>query len=132
MCSAAKSTHRTCQSDEPFTIRDIQFDNPQIGVPAGPPGQLIVKFGFIFRILNGGAVPDPAALRVGHTLKKPRVCALFGQDDKDCPGFAFTFANHRRKAAGGLDRADQARHLEVGGQAGAQAASFSIEWASSA
>ena len=32
MCSAAESIAGSCQSDEPFTIRDIQFNDPDIGV----------------------------------------------------------------------------------------------------
>lgn len=70
--------------------------------------------------------------RIGHALEKARIAALFGQDDNNCPGVAFTFVKHNGKAAGGFDRADQARHFKVGGQSGAQAASFSIELASSA
>ncbi len=36
LCSAAKSTLCRVQSDEPFTIRDIQFDDPQILVLCSP------------------------------------------------------------------------------------------------
>lgn len=132
MCDAAKSTRKTCLSDEPFTIRDIQFDNPQVRVRAVAPRQVLVKIVLIFRVLSARAHPGAVTGRIRHTFEKARIAALFGQNDNNCPGVAFTFVKNGCKAAGGFDRADQARHFKVGGQSGAQAASFSIELASSA
>lgn len=69
---------------------------------------------------------------IWHRLEQARVAALFGQNDNDRTSVAFTFIQDCGKAPGRFDRADQARHFKVGGQAGAQAASFSIELASRA
>ena len=44
LCSAAKSTALTTKSDEPFAIRDIQFDNPQIAVLRRAAVQIFVYF----------------------------------------------------------------------------------------
>lgn len=62
-----------------------------------------------------------------NSLKKPRVCALFGQDYKDCSGLAFTFVKHRSKAAGGFNSPNQARNFKVSREPRDYAASFSIE-----
>lgn len=70
--------------------------------------------------------------RIRYAFEKARIPALVGQNYNNCPGIAFTFVQDRGKTASGLRRADQARHFKVGGQAGAQAASFSIELASKA
>lgn len=47
--NATKSTHPTLLSDEPFSIRDIQFDNPQIRVLRPAPIQPFIKLLFVFR-----------------------------------------------------------------------------------
>lgn len=127
MCSAAESTQETLPQDEPFTIRDIQFNNPQIRVTFAPPIEVFGEVRRIFRILLSGAGPDPAFFGVGQKLEQAQICASFSHDDKDCAGFAFTFVQDRAKAARSLCRADDSRHSHVGGKAGAQAASFSIE-----
>lgn len=114
--------------DEPFTIHDIQFNNPQIGVPHRSGFKVFTELLWIFSILNFGANPDPAFFQVRHLLEQPRIRTLFGQDGKDCPGFRFTFVQDRCKSTRGLDRADHARHFKVSGQARGQAASFSIEF----
>lgn len=50
--SAAKSTRRTCLSDESFALRDIQFNNPQVIVLGCAAAQIIFKILFVFRVLN--------------------------------------------------------------------------------
>ena len=114
----------------PFTIRDIQFDHPQIGVALPASFQIFTEFERIFSILGFGTGPFAARFHAWHPLEQPQVCALFGQYDKNRPGLAFTFAQHRGESPSGLDRPDQSRHFEVGGQAGDYAASFSIEFES--
>lgn len=132
MCGAAKSTRSGIYSDEPFTIRDIQFNNPQIGVAIVPPGQIFAKFKWIFSILRPCRSPDPATLGIGNTLKQPRICTLFGQNDQDCTGLAVALVKYSSESTRSLNSADQARHFEVGGQPRDYAASFSIEFDSRA
>lgn len=87
---------------------------------------------FVFSILWRNSEPHQTLFRVGKALKQAGFRPIFGQNQQDRPGFAFTFVKHRGKASGGANRPDQARHFEVGGQPPAQAASFSIELDSSA
>ncbi len=90
--------------------------------------QVLVKIEWIFSVLMEGAAPLAARLGIGNSLEQPCRRALFGQDDKNRARFAFTFAEHCCEPAGGFDCPDQARNLELCGQArGYYAASFSIE-----
>lgn len=114
-CSAAKSTTRTLQSDEPFTIRDIQFKHPDIGILTGPSRKILGYFIRFFSILYFRTVPCSGAVKLRHALKNPRVCAILDQDDKNCPGFALTFVQHRGEAARRFDGADQSANLKMGG-----------------
>jgi hypothetical protein len=132
LCGAAKSTRIGTYSDEPFTIRDIQFDNPQVGIAGTAPAQILTEFKWIFSVLGFGSGPNAAALGIGNPLKQPRICALFGQNDQDRPGLALAFVKDGREPACSLNRADQARRFEVGGEPRDYAASFSIEFDSSA
>lgn len=132
MCTATKSTRKTCLSDEPFTIRDIQFNNPQVRVSKLPASQILTEFLFIFSILNACAGPVSRSCRIRNPLKKAGIPAPFSQNDNNRAGVAFTFVKDRRETARRTDRPDQARHLEVSGNARDYAASFSIELESSA
>ena len=66
-----------------------------------------------------------------YAFEKARIGTPFGNNHKDCPGFAFTFVQDRSKAAGCFDRPDQARHFKVGWKPRNYAASFSMELTSS-
>ena len=132
MCAAAKSTRFAAYSDEPFTIRDIQFDNPQIRIAGAAAIQVFAEFKRIISDLRSGSGPNAIALCIGNPFKQPRVCALFGQNDQDRPSIALAFVKDCGKSASGLNRADQARYFEVGGEPRDYAAPFSIEPASSA
>ena len=113
--------------DEPFTIRDIQFNNPQVWIATAAPIKVFGEVRRFFRILLSCAGPDPAFFRIGQKLEQAQICASFSHDDKDCSRFAFTFVQDRAETARSLCRADHSRHDDMGGEASGQAASFSIE-----
>ena len=104
-------------SDEPFTIRDIQFDNPQVGVLIAAPRQPFIQFTADFRVFPARERPGASSVRLRHAFIDPRIGAAFGQDDKDCARIAFTFMQHAGKAAFGPGAADQCPDHEVGGKA---------------
>ena len=99
MCGAAKSSERRGQSDEPFTIRDIQFNNPQVLILARAAGHVFRHFLFIFLLFVLLKSPFSAIILPLHTVKKPHVCAVLGQQNKDRTGLAFTFVEHGGKSA---------------------------------
>jgi hypothetical protein len=72
--------------------------------------------------------PFPAHFSVRHPFKQSCTCTTLGQNDKNCPGLAFTFVNDRGKAASHLYGPDQTRNFQVCGQPRDYAASFSIEF----
>ena len=120
------------ESDEPFTIRDIQFDNPQIWIAQPAAIKVFAEFKWIFSVLRFSCGPDTPALGIGNPFKQPGICAFFGQNNQDCTGLTLPFVKDSGKAACGLNRTNQARHFEVGGEPRDYAASFSIEFDSSA
>ena len=113
MCSAAKSIIGSRQSDEPFTICDIQFNDPQIAVLRLATGQIVIEFLFNFSIFDLDQNPFPHAVRIRHAFVNAPVCAAFGTYNDNCPGLAFTFGKDHGEPAGGRDRAQQARYFEV-------------------
>ena len=127
LCSATKSRHTAGRRDEPFPIRDIQFNYPQIGVFGRTGRQVIRKLRWIIRVLLSGADPDSSLFEIRHLLKQAGVCASFSQDNQNCPPITFTFVQDCGKSAGSFYAADHTRHFKVSGQARGQAASFSIE-----
>lgn len=104
---------RNGQSDEPFTIRDIQFDDPQIGVLNASPRQIVGEVLFVFSIFCHHQRPSTGPSWIGQALKKPRIRAVLGQHDKNRSAIAFTLVDHRRETTGGLNLAQQARNLKV-------------------
>jgi hypothetical protein len=51
-----------------FLVRDSQFKQPEIGVPRGSAGQIILKILFIFRYLFFRTGPRTAAVGLGQAL----------------------------------------------------------------
>lgn len=101
------STPRRGQSDEPFALRDVQFNDPQVSVLLGAPCDILVKFLLVFRILDAGTMPFPASVHLWHPLVNPRVCATFAHNDQKCPGFPFALLKDRCEAPFNLDAANQ-------------------------
>ena len=63
--------------DEPFRIRDVEFDQPQIAVAGSPAREVIREFSFIFRILRSNYLEYPASIKPRQALPQARVSAPF-------------------------------------------------------
>lgn len=103
LCSAAESTRRTLQSDEPFTLRDIQFDDPDIGIlimapfdPVGECARIIWRIGF-------GQGPAACSIGPRHPLVRPRIAAASCYHNDQGARLALTLGQHRGKSAGRLN-----------------------------
>src|SRR6185503_836209 len=79
------STCRVHFSGEPFGGRDIQFQNPEIGIGFPAPLKERIKILFVFNSLPG-SLPGIAAVRPEQALEKARFSALFGQNHRDRAG----------------------------------------------
>lgn len=104
-------------SDEPFPIRDIQFDDPEIVVLALPAIAVVPEFFGIFRILLARQLPCPRTIGLWHTFVSCGIGAVLATNHKQRAGVAFTFCDHRGEPSCSLDRANQAGNLEMRGQA---------------
>ena len=118
------SIWRSGYSDEPFTIRDIQFDNPQVRVLISPAAEPFIQFTFVFWIFPARQGPITRPIGARQPFISARIAAALGQHDKDCPGIAFTFLDDAGKAPLGIGPADQRPYFQVRGEArlGAQPA----------
>lgn len=115
-CGAAMSNVSSRQSDEPFTICDIQFDDPQIGVLGLTPVQVIIDKSFIFSVFSARLSPIAVSIGAWHAFENPPVCAIFRTNYNDCSGFAFTLVEHGGETASTRNLAQQARYFEVCGE----------------
>ena len=104
-------------SDEPFPIRDIQFNDPEIVVLPASTVTIIPEFFRIFSVLRARQSPGARTVGLRHAFVSGGRCAPFATNDKQSARVAFTFCDHRGEAAGRLDRANQPGDLEMCGQA---------------
>ena len=107
------STVHVAFTDEPFAIRDIQFNNPQIGVACPAPIQIFGKLVLFFSYLLANNGPLTAPIELGHALQRARISAAFRKNEKDGAGLTISLAKHGTKASGRLGSANQPRHFEV-------------------
>lgn len=114
LCGATKSTRWGCQSDKPFSVRDIQFDDPQIGILILSAIQVFIEVLRIVRILLLGTGPFSTPVELRHSLEDARISAVLRRYNQDSPGLSLTFAEDRREPAFAQDAADQPGDLEVG------------------
>lgn len=103
------------ESDEPFRIRDIKFNNPDIGILNAPASQVRIKFTFSFNILNPRLDPIAGTVELRHTLKKSRNSAIFEGHDENRATIWLTLVQYSRKTPGGLRRANESRHFQFRG-----------------
>jgi hypothetical protein len=102
-------------NDEPFPIRDIQFDNPKIVVLPSSSIAVIPEFLRIFSVLRTRPGPSSRPVGLRHAFVSCSLAAVLATNDKQCAGVAFTFCNYRGEAPGRLDRANQPGDFEVRG-----------------
>lgn len=103
------------ESDEPFRIRDIEFNNPDIGILDAPAGHVGIKFAFSFNILNPRLDPFAGSVELRHTLIKSRNSAIFEGHDENRATIWLTLMQYGRKAPGRLRRANESRHFQFCG-----------------
>lgn len=104
-------------NDEPFPIRDIQFDDPQVVVLAPSSLAIFPEFPRVISILSARHSPRTRPVGLRHAFVCCRLRAALATNDKQGAGIAFTFRDNRGEAAGRLDGANQPGDLEVRGQA---------------
>lgn len=102
-----KSIKRWGQSDEPFTIRDIQFDDPRIVILLLASFAIFAEFFWIFSIFYLRKRPFPRAVKLRHTFVYSSLAPVLATNDKQCACIPFTFCKNGRETAAGLNRADQ-------------------------
>src|SRR5688500_8482195 len=106
-CWKVRGLFRTCsigstgssrQSDEPFRIRDVQFDDPQIAVLVLTAVAIVPEVLFVFSILLSGKGPGPAPVGLRHALVCCSAATLAATYDKQSAGVAFASCDHRGEA----------------------------------
>ena len=104
------------QSDEPFTIRDIQFNDPQIIVLRLAPIEVFGEFPRRFGLLPPRTGPAARAVRLGHPFIGAAIAAVVAHHHHDGAAIAITLGKNGGKAAGGLYLPQQRADFDVGGQ----------------
>lgn len=99
--------------DEPFRVRDSQFNYPHIRILSGSTVKIVVEFSFIIRILSLGSRPFPRAVKLRHAFEKNTKLLIINKNDQKRPAVALTFMQHHRKATAGLGSAHEAIYLKV-------------------
>ena len=105
--------------DEPFSIRAVQFNDPQIPVLTSAPVEIFAEFQRIFRILGLGQRPSAAPVGTRHALVSAAVFTAIATGYEHGSGVALALSDDRRKPAGRCDRAmvrslrDQIEELRV-------------------
>lgn len=100
--------------DEPFPIRDSQFDYPHIRILVFPTVQIVFKFHFIFSHLRLYNKPIPTSVRAGHTLEQNAKPLIIQQNDKNGAAITLALVQDHAEITAGLRGAKQARYFEVG------------------
>lgn len=107
------STCGSRQSDEPFSIRDVQFDDPKIIVLALATIAIIPKFLRFFKVLQASLGPGTATVGLWHSF----ICFGWGAagatNDKQSPGIAFAFCDDRRETTRGFDGSNQPGNFDM-------------------
>lgn len=104
-------------SDEPFAIRDVQFNDPGIAIPFGAPGKVFRERVGIFGVLAQRALPVRRRVDAGHPFKKTGIISVISQYDNDGSRVPLTLVEDSRESPFGLSLADQASHFDMCGQA---------------
>lgn len=104
-------------NDEPFPIRDIQFNDPKIVILLPPTIAIVPEFLRIFSILRTREGPCTRTVRLRHAFVSCGGGTPLATNDKQSAGVGFALCDHRCEAPGSLDRANQSGNLEVRGQA---------------
>lgn len=100
------------ESDEPFRIRDIEFNDPDIVILRATTSQIGIKVAFIINILDARFKPFAGTVELRHALEKSRNSAVFERHDENRAAIWLTLVQHDREAPGGLCCANQPRHFQ--------------------
>ena len=113
-------------SDEPFGVRDIQFDRPEILVEACAASEEINHVPGTRRFGSFRRLPLVVAVEAQHALEDGDVLPPAGYENEQRAALGITLPHDCRKIARGRDSAQDAGNFDVSREAGAvQAASRS-------
>lgn len=103
--------------DEPFAVRDICLDNPDIGILALSASQILRKFYFVFNILLPRQSEWTCPVPLGHSfVKAGRLAAKYRYDQyRAC--VPFTFFDNRAESSLGLCQAQNRSGFQMRGKA---------------
>ena len=105
-------------SDEPFGVRDIQFDRPQILVESCPFGEEIRNFRGFGRFGRARPAPSIVAVEVENPLEAGEVPAARADQQEQRPALLVALAEDGREIAVGLGPAQDRRRLRDASEAG--------------
>ena len=109
------STSCECFSGEPFRLRDIQFDHPQIGITA-PAALPIVRNSCFFGEFGGACAHQRRpSVRTDAAFEEAGIRTAIERQDQDLPGLRIALCQHHRTAARRIDPPDERIDEQAGG-----------------
>ena len=114
------STHGGRFSDEPFRLRDIQFDCPRILVEACASREEIGDFRGTCRFGGSHGLPSIASVEVQDSLQASHVTAPAGDQKEDRTPFGIALLENGSEVSGGRSTPDDACDFDVRRKAAAQ------------
>lgn len=112
-----RSTYKGRFSDESFSVRDVQFNQPQVGIIFSSPGNPLSKlFGALFDH-RPVRLPAIAAARLQGALQQRERLPALQYDEDNLTAIRVAFGQHHGKAPGGLSTANQRIRFQSGREA---------------
>jgi hypothetical protein len=108
-----RSTHQGRFSDEPFGVRDIQFDCPRIFVEPCSPREEIGNFGGTGRFGRADGLPAIGSVGGKHTLETSDVMAAATDQQKHRTALGVTAPDYCGEITGRGNSADDGPNLDV-------------------
>jgi hypothetical protein len=108
-----RSTHRGRFSDEPFGVRDVQFDRPRILVEPCATREEIPNVGGTRRVARSGELPAIAAVDVQNPFETGKMSAPAADQQEQRSAISVAPLQHRRKAAVASNSAQDRAGLDV-------------------
>ena len=107
------SSHRSRFSDEPFRVRDVQFDDPGILVEPCALSEEFVDFDGTGRFGGPRFTPAIRSVRAKDSFKAANVAASAGDNQQDRTAVGIAAFDDRCEVAGGGDSPNQARNFNL-------------------